>query len=204
MNVGSPSTDQEPTAQRALRCFEELALETGLDDVSMRDVAKRLGISLASLQYHYPTKAALVDAVVAAVIELHQRRIDEALHAANGADRLTEVVHYIVAANLEDAAGGLMSMIWARAAHDEAAATTVHRFMQAYLERLTAVVAEAAPHLSPPQARMTATMAIALLEGLEEVRGPAVEAGAASTEITATAVEIATRLPAILAERTED
>lgn len=196
------ATEDEPTATRAVRCFEELALEQGLDDVSMRDVAKRLGISLAALQYHYPTKSALVDAVVTSVVDLHRRRLDEATSTADGADRLVEALRYIVTANADDANGvGLMSMIWARAAHDEAAAATLRRFMRAYVERVAEAVASVHPGLSPEQALMAATLTVALLEGLEDVRDAAVSAGGDGDELTSVAVAVAATLPTMISDR---
>lgn len=200
--MGRPNERGESTATHALRCFEELAFEKGLDDVSMRDVAKRLGISLAALQYHYTTKADLVDAFVAAVIDLHRRRLDEAMAAADGPDRFVEALRYIVVANADDAdGGGLMSMIWARAEHDPVAAAALERFMRAYVDRMTEVVAERFPGLSPAQALMGATLTIALLEGFEDVRSTAIDAGADSAELTSVVLTVASALPAIVADR---
>ncbi len=195
-------TEDEPTARRAVRCFEELALEQGLDDVSMRDVAKRLGISLAALQYHYPTKAELVDAVVASVIDLHRARLEEATASTDGADQFVEALRYIVAANRDDAdEGGLMTMIWARAAHDERAAAALDRFMRAYVDRMTQSVAAGFPGLSPSQALTAATLTVALLEGLEEVRSAAIDAGADPAELMSLAVNVASALPMLVADR---
>ena len=198
--MSTPATEDEPTAMRAVRCFEELAVEQGLDDVSMRDVAKRLGISLAALQYHYPTKAALVDAVVTSIIDLHRQRLDEAVASADGTDRFVEALRYIVAANRDDAeGGGLMNMIWARAAHDERAAATLDRFMRAYVDRVAEVVTAGFPDLSSAQALSAATLTVALLEGLEDVRGTAVTAGADSGDLTSLAVTVASSFPTIVA-----
>ncbi len=198
--MSTTATEDEPTAMRAVRCFEELAVEQGLDDVSMRDVAKRLGISLAALQYHYPTKAALVDAVVTSIIDLHRQRLDEAVASADGTDRFVEALRYIVAANRDDAeGGGLMNMIWARAAHDERAAATLDRFMRAYVDRVAEVVTAGFPDLSSAQALSAATLTVALLEGLEDVRGTAVTAGADSGDLTSLAVTVASSFPTIVA-----
>ncbi|MEM9714644.1 MAG: TetR/AcrR family transcriptional regulator [Actinomycetota bacterium] len=186
----------EPTATRALRCFEELALVKGLDQVSMRDVAKQLGISLASLQYHYATKSALLGAVMGSTIDQHQRRLDEALEATEGTDRIVEALRYVAQANAAEAdGGGMMAMIWARAAHDADAAAVVERFMAAYLERMMDVIASAAPGRTRGEELGAAALAIALLEGLEGVRPAAVAAGADSEALTSLAVTVAAALP---------
>lgn len=192
----------EPTATRALRCFEELALVKGLDQVSMRDVAKQLGISLASLQYHYATKSALVSAVMSSTIDQHQRRLDRALEEAEGADRMVEALRYVVQANATEADGGAMiAMIWARAAHDADAAAAVEQFMAAYFERMTDVIAAAAPGRTRAEGLAAAALAIALLEGLEGVRSAAVAAGVDSEALTSLAVTIAAALPDLVAAK---
>ncbi|MEM8925195.1 MAG: TetR/AcrR family transcriptional regulator [Actinomycetota bacterium] len=172
----------------------------GLDQVSMRDVAKQLGISLASLQYHYATKSALVSAVMSSTIDQHQRRLDEALEAAEGTDLIVEALHYVAEANAADAdGGGMMAMIWARAAHDADAAAAVERFMAAYVEGMTDVIASASPGSTRAEALGAAALAIALLEGLEGVRSAAVAAGADSDELTSLAVTVAAALPDLVA-----
>ncbi|MEM9041479.1 MAG: TetR/AcrR family transcriptional regulator [Actinomycetota bacterium] len=189
---------------RALRRFEELALAKGFDQVSMRDVAKQLGISLASLQYHYATKSALVSAVMSSTIDQHQRRLDETLEAAEGSDRIVEALEYVVRANTDEAdGGGMMAMIWARAAHDADAAAAVETFMAAYLERMTDVIASATPGRTRAQVLGAAALAIALLEGLESVRSAAVAAGADSEELTSLAVTVAAALPDLVAAENE-
>ncbi|MEM9609903.1 MAG: TetR/AcrR family transcriptional regulator [Actinomycetota bacterium] len=198
--MGSTDDAIEPTAIRALRCFEELALVKGLDQVSMRDVAKQLGISLASLQYHYATKSALVSAVMSSTIDQHQERLDEALAAAEGTDRLVAALSYVVRANAAEADGGqMMAMIWARAAHDADAAAAVEGFMAAYFERMTAVIAAAAPGRTRAENLAAAALAIGLLEGLEGVRPAAVAAGADSEALTSLAITVAAALPDLVA-----
>ncbi|MEM9037955.1 MAG: TetR/AcrR family transcriptional regulator [Actinomycetota bacterium] len=197
--MGSTDDAIEPTSIRALRCFEELALVKGLDQVSMRDVAKQLGISLASLQYHYATKSALVSAVMSSTIDQHQERLDEALAAAEGTDRLVAALSYVVRANAAEADGGqMMAMIWARAAHDADAAAAVEGFMAAYFERMTAVIA-AAPGRTRAENLAAAALAIGLLEGLEGVRPAAVAAGADSEALTSLAITVAAALPDLVA-----
>ncbi len=200
--MGTSDDVIEPTAIKALRCFEELALSKGLDQVSMRDVAKQLGISLASLQYHYATKSALVSAVMNSTIDQHQRRLDEALEAAEGTDRIMEALRYVAQVNANEAdGGGMMDMIWARAAHDADAAAAVETFMAAYLERMTNVISSAAPGRTRTEELGAAALAIALLEGLEGVRPAAVAAGANSEALTSLAVTVAAALPDLISAR---
>lgn len=58
---------------------------------------------MAALQSHYATKAELVDAFVASVIEFHGQRLDVAMASGDGHDKFVEALRYIVAANANDA-----------------------------------------------------------------------------------------------------
>lgn len=62
-------TAHHETACRALEALKDLSIEKGINDISMRYVPKRLGISLAALKDHYPSTATLLGALRDAVAE---------------------------------------------------------------------------------------------------------------------------------------
>lgn len=53
------------SASRILDVAEELVQRQGFSDVSYADIAAELGVTKASLHYHFPTKESLGDALVA-------------------------------------------------------------------------------------------------------------------------------------------
>jgi TetR/AcrR family tetracycline transcriptional repressor len=59
--------DRETIASEALDLLDEL----GLDEVSTRRLAKRLGVEQPSLYYHFPNKAALLSAMAEAAMAPH-------------------------------------------------------------------------------------------------------------------------------------
>lgn len=154
------------TALRALECLEDLALEKGLDDVSMRDVAKRLGISLAALQYHYPSKSALLDGFVNRTIDAYRDRIGAMAGGGVRRSDLSALVRFCAEETLQMSEHGLLAMIEARSHHDEGARRAMERFMGAYVDVLFDSVVSERPDLSPSDARAAAMMICALLEGL--------------------------------------
>jgi TetR/AcrR family transcriptional regulator, transcriptional repressor for nem operon len=79
-----PTTDQAPpsraqprasTSQRALDVAEELVQRRGYNGFSYADIAVELGVTKASLHYHFATKADLGEALV----ERYSERFAEAL-----------------------------------------------------------------------------------------------------------------------------
>ncbi len=154
------------TAVRALESLEELAQQKGLDDVSMRDVAKHIGISLAALQYHYSSKAALIDCFVDRTIESYRLRIEDLARSTDGKQGLEALVGFCAEETIKFSGGGLLTMIEARATHDETSRLAVKRFADAYLDVLIRGIASAHPDLSDDKTFLAATLICATLDGL--------------------------------------
>ena len=166
-----------PTAQRALDCLEELALEKGLDDVSMRDVARSLGISLASLQYHYPNKAALLDAFVDEKIKVYRQTIFAILEQSPNGRRLASLVRFAAEEAMQPDRYRILSMIEGRASHDDAAKRAMSVFSQAYIDIVREAVTADFPDLHSTRAIVAASLIVAMLEGLPSIAGSADQAG---------------------------
>lgn len=74
--MGRPKKSEQgpvPTRERILVRALELFAGKGYEAVSVRDITKSLGLNEASLYNHYPSKAALFDAILA---RLDERLID--------------------------------------------------------------------------------------------------------------------------------
>lgn len=164
--MSKPPTTNPSTAERALDCLEALAVDKGLDALSMRDVAKRLGISLAALQYHYPVKAKLIEAFITRAVEDYVGQVRDLMASIKDGPRLPHIVRFTLGENRAAMTrDSVLSMIEGRAQHDEAAAAALHLAMQAYLELVKTVIQEDYPRLSPDDARVAAALIVALLEG---------------------------------------
>ncbi|QTN19285.1 TetR/AcrR family transcriptional regulator [Brevundimonas sp. AJA228-03] len=186
------------TAVQALACLEELALETGLDDVSMRDVARRLGISLAALQYHYATKAALLDAFVAHAIAEYRARL-AAIAAANvNAPRYGVAIRFMVSETRRIGESGVLAMIQARAFHDPAAKRATQSFMMAYLSTLSDMIAAEFPGLSPEETNRAATLVCSLLEGLASTLDASRARGVDEAQVVEATIHIASVIPELV------
>ena len=55
----APDTNEKPTAERILDIAERLVQTRGFTNFSYADIAAELGITKASLHYHFPGKAEL-------------------------------------------------------------------------------------------------------------------------------------------------
>jgi len=97
--AGPPSRDTAGArpgaqAQRILDVAEELAQRRGYNGFSYADIAERLGVTKASLHYHFASKAALGRAL----IDRYHRVFAAALQAIERevADPLEQLQHYVL------------------------------------------------------------------------------------------------------------
>lgn len=85
--------DGSGTKIRILDSSEKLFGLKGFEGVSLRDITADAGVNLAAINYHFQTKEALVDAVIARRIEpVNRRRIEmlEALSPEPTVDQILE------------------------------------------------------------------------------------------------------------------
>lgn len=189
------ATDARPTAMRALEYLQELALEKGLDDVSMREVAKRLGMSLAALQYHYPNKAALLDAFVSQTVEGYRRRIETILATSPDGERFANLVRFAAMETLEWDRHSVLAMIESRAEHDEAAKRTILLFFRSYIDDMRNALIAEDPALPPAKALLAAIIVISMLEGLPSIVESAGDLGVDANAVLEAVVRVSGIVP---------
>lgn len=172
---------QPDTAGRVMSLMGEIALEKGLDALSMRDVARRAGISLAALQYHYPSKDALIAAFVETILDGYRKDIGELRRQSDPVKALKDFIFYAVDRTLDERVGDIFAMLEARARHDKATASALDSFMQSYLETTRDVLLRRHPGLKMSDATRAAVRLVAMIEGLSSV-GSAARAEGLSAE----------------------
>ena len=87
----SPRRRGPATAERILAAGEALFAERGYHGTTLRDVAGRVGLRIPSLYNHFPSKDALVTALVGEVVDEIGREL-VAVSAARGAEPIARVV----------------------------------------------------------------------------------------------------------------
>lgn len=80
----SPEPEQRPVPQQLLVAALETATVHGIAKLSMGDVARRAGLSRQTLYRHFPSKDALVSAVVATETQLLVEQVTAAALAETG------------------------------------------------------------------------------------------------------------------------
>jgi AcrR family transcriptional regulator len=80
----SPKEVSHDGRSRILNEAERLFRARGYNTVTMRDIAREVGIRQASLYYHFPSKEQLFVAVTERMFERHRTGLQQAIHDAGG------------------------------------------------------------------------------------------------------------------------
>jgi len=89
--------DAQRNYAKLLSAASEAFLESGGDDVSLEEIARRAGVGIGTLYRHFPTRQALLEAVYLDQVEAMRARADELLDSASPGDALAAWLHTLVA-----------------------------------------------------------------------------------------------------------
>lgn len=92
-NPPSPKEVSHDGRSRILDEAERLFRTRGYNAVTMRDIAREVGIRQASLYYHFPSKEQLFVAVTERMFERHRTGLQQAIHDVGGDLRLRSQLH---------------------------------------------------------------------------------------------------------------
>jgi len=144
------------TRERLMRTAERLFAERGIDAVSIRDITNEAETNSASIHYHFGSKAALVEAILAwRAAEVGARRAAWLDRIEATADpTLREVVEALVvptaamAADTENGGRHHIGFVAAVLANPGLMPRVIETF-EPYTERFAAALARVTPHLDP-------------------------------------------------------
>jgi AcrR family transcriptional regulator len=147
-----------------LDAAEAVLREVGLDGFSMRRLAERVGIKLASLQYHFPSKGLLMEGLLDRSAEIYHQDLTRLLRDLGSQPKkiFEAVIDWMCKEDTQD--GNLDFQFWALAAHDPIANAALDRYMTAYRELLFELMAA----INPKQKAQTRWRRAALISTMIE------------------------------------
>ena len=142
-----------------------ILLNRGYVHLSLRDIAKMLGVSVGNLQYYFPAKDDLVEAVI-------QQEVDNDLDVLDGAewkrsDRRTHIRRAVgkLMERLTGDAGRLYATAAYLALHDARYRRLQSAIYAQALPNLEGIIARIAPFSPPRRRAQQARVVIALFDG---------------------------------------
>jgi AcrR family transcriptional regulator len=160
-------------ALRVLRAARRLFLRTGGSGFSARGVAREAALSLGAVQHFYPTRAALL----AAMLEFVVNEYDAAYAALfarlplDGEARLLRLVDWLIEDSWRPPTRQFFLGFWALGCHDANAARMLDRAYAHHCANLAGFVKAARPGLADSRCHALALQLAALIEGLTVLGG---------------------------------
>lgn len=171
--------------EQILEVMSALLVEKGVEGFSMRRLAERVGISLASLQYHFSSKDRLMSAFLDGLFDrLHHRLAARAgAKVADPRAALEEILRTIIALDAMPENANLYIHLWALSTSDPIVAEAMEKHMSTYVDMIHGAVMKMRPDLSNAQALLTATMVVSTLEGLAVTHAAAQDMGMSTQDV---------------------
>lgn len=137
--------------------------------LSMRAVAAKVGVTLGTVQHYYPTKEALVQAMLEETLEDMQTAADNIVSAHAGASeaaRFREAMRYFVETLATPVALGTFTELRAMASRDPNVAALMTSVLLRAAKSIARRIRELAPQSSTKERKTRAALIVAQLMGL--------------------------------------
>lgn len=155
------------TALAILLAAEQLIIDEGYHNFSLRKVAAAADLTLGNLQYYFPSKDSLLKAMLDNCIERYLDRF-ETIRTAAGQDPEAQFVGLITEI-IRDLNSRRTTVffpeVWSLANHDDHATGFMDAMYDRYRAVLVEVIAQLNPSLSPDQQRRLAIFISSSIEG---------------------------------------
>ncbi len=150
-----------------LTAARDVLVDEGYPRLTMRNVAKKAGITVGNLSYYYGNKEDLLHDLLEAVIQGYVEdfdRIAENLERSPEG-RLEDMIRFVIADLSTKETTGFFPALWALACHDDFAAREMGRVYEIERDAFARVIADLRPDLSRKDQNLLALFISASIEG---------------------------------------
>ncbi|WP_040776413.1 TetR/AcrR family transcriptional regulator [Nocardia pneumoniae] len=141
---------------------EQILIESGHGELTMRAVASAARIRLGHLQYYFPNRGDLITAVLNRALERSLQRLAPLLTASHP---VTDLIRMLLAEQDDPRLVRIYTEVWALSARDESIAEAVRGFYRVYQEQVTHVIRTRNPEVPEDLCRTNARIFTMLIEG---------------------------------------
>lgn len=142
-------------------------MRDGYSQFSLRRVAQAAGVTLGNLQYYFPTKPDLVEAMLVHVITDYVETFEGLMAEVEGRpeEQLSAVLSYVIRDLTSPRTTVLFPELWSMANHEPTVQPYVEDLYETYRRIVAGLIARINPGLSPGQVRLLTIFITASIEG---------------------------------------
>ncbi len=156
-------------AHAILQISRTLLASEGYAGLSMRNVAARAGVNLSTVQHYYPSKDALLEALLLQTLQEYQGAVDQQLRVGAGGEPLKQfeaIVDYFLDDLAHPETTSLLCELWALANRNAFAAKILDNMLTRSRKVFRNLVRALAPELAAAQGELRGALIVAQLQGL--------------------------------------
>lgn len=164
-NSASPRGQQ--TVSTILEAARDALVEEGYPGLTMRNIAKRAGITVGNLSYYYGKRDDLLHDLLEAVIQGYVEDFDRIVENVERSpeERLEDMVRFVVGDLATKETTGFFIALWGLAAHNDVAAKEMTYVYAIERGAFARVIADIRPDLSRKEREILALFISASIEG---------------------------------------
>ena len=154
-------------SEQILQKAQDVLVQEGYPNFTMRNIAAKAGIRMGNLQYYYQTKNDLLRAMFQHAIEAHSGRFMklDSLPGIEPQNLFAKVIDHLLADLKKPHVRGLFLQIWALSMHDNYAEHCLEEIYEHYRNALSGIITRINPDLSMHECNDRAAAIQALIEG---------------------------------------
>ena len=155
------------TAGHILEQATRVLTRYGYSQFSLRRVARAADVTLGNLQYYYPTKSDLVEAMLGHVITGYIEEFNRLMAAVEGGpeEQLAAVLSHVIRDLTSPRTTVLFPELWSMANHDPAVERYVEDMYETYRRIVAGLIPRINPRLTPRQVRLLTLFITSSIEG---------------------------------------
>lgn len=163
----SSSARGQQTAAAILEAARDVLVEEGYPSLTMRNVAKRAGITVGNLSYYYARRDDLLHDLLEAVIQGYVEDFDRIVGDVERSpeQRLEDMIRFVVGDLSTKETTGFFPALWGLAAHDPVAAREMTYVYDVERDAFAKAIAAMRPDLSRKDREVLALFISASIEG---------------------------------------
>ncbi|MBR9910086.1 MAG: TetR/AcrR family transcriptional regulator [Gammaproteobacteria bacterium] len=163
-NPGSHAKGQK-RFDKIVECALQLLIERGYHNFSMRKVADAAGISIGNLQYYFPCKDALVEAMLDNTLQAYNELFNEIRHRGTPRQQFIELVTAVTRDLGTRKTTVFFPEVWSLSNHEQAVTGMMDAMYDNYRHIVSDIILEINPQLSAAQASRLALFFTCSIEG---------------------------------------
>lgn len=174
---GRPGTAVRAKGQQRVQEILDAAVSVIIDDgysgFTLRRIAELTSITLSNLQYYFPSKEALLQAMMVREFERSTAELDALMErpAAKPKARFLQAIDYVLSDQEKESRCALFWELWAMSVREPLVAPIMDGFYDQFMRRMAELILDLSPTMARATAQRRAGVIISMLEGASLLRG---------------------------------